>query len=116
VNIDLLKRLCETPGIPGREERVRELVLKEVKGLFDEVETDPMGSLICRRRPRPRKGGKKATSKRGSSNGSRNGHATKVMLLAHMDEIGFYVSHVDSKGWIWLNPAGGFDGACDPAP
>jgi endoglucanase len=106
VNIDLLKRLCETPGIPGREERVRELVLKEVKGLFDEVTTDPMGSLICRRSPRT--GGKSAGKKNGKRSG-RNGHATKVMLLAHMDEIGFYVSHVDSKGWIWLNPAGGFD-------
>jgi putative aminopeptidase FrvX len=101
LNIDLMKRLCETPGIPGREERVRALVQKEVKGLFDEVSTDPMGSLICRRAPR---GGKKG--KRGSGNGR---GATRVMLLCHMDEIGFYVSHVDSKGWIWVNPAGGFD-------
>jgi tetrahedral aminopeptidase len=95
MNIDLLKRLCETPGIPGREERVRKLIEREVKGLFDEVTTDPMGSLICRRGPRG-KGGKGKTP-------------TKVMLLCHMDEIGFYVSHVDAKGWIWVNPAGGFD-------
>jgi endoglucanase len=95
MNIDLMKRLCETPGIPGREERVRKLIEKEVRGLFDEVTTDPMGSLICRRAPRGKgKNGKKPT---------------KVMILCHMDEIGFYVSHIDSKGWIWLSPAGGFD-------
>jgi len=52
INVGLLKRLCETPGVPGREERVRALIEKEVKGLFDSVTTDPMGSLICRRGPR----------------------------------------------------------------
>jgi endoglucanase len=107
MNIDLLKRLCEAPGIPGREERVRELIQDEVKDLFDDIEVDPMGSLICRRAPR---GGKKGGGKKGKKNGAgSNGRATRVMLLCHMDEIGFYVTHVDSKGWIWLNPAGGFD-------
>ena len=42
MNIDLLKRLSETPGVPGREERVRELLIKELKGLADEVTTDPV--------------------------------------------------------------------------
>jgi endoglucanase len=95
-NLDLLKRLCETPGIPGREERVRALIEKEVKGLFDEVRTDPMGSLICTRHPRSKaKKGRKAP--------------TKVMFLCHMDEIGFYVKAIDDKGFVRLNPAGGFD-------
>jgi tetrahedral aminopeptidase len=93
VNLDLLARLCETPGVPGREERVRELIEAEVEGLFDEVETDAMGSLICTRRARGRGAGK----------------ATKVMLLCHMDEIGFYVAYIDDKGFIWIDPAGGFD-------
>ena len=52
MNVDLLARLCETPGVPGREERVRSLIEKEIEGLFDSVETDAMGSLICRRKPR----------------------------------------------------------------
>ncbi len=51
MNISLLRNLCETPGIPGREERVRDLVKKNIKGLFDTVTTDPMGSLICTRKP-----------------------------------------------------------------
>lgn len=98
-NIDLLKRLCETPGVPGREERVRELISREIEGLFDSVETDPMGSLICRRSPRAGKGKKKQPGAR----------PTRVMLLSHMDEIGFYVTAIDKNGFLWMNPAGGFD-------
>lgn len=102
LNIDLLKRLCETPGVPGREERVRALIEKEIKGLFDEVRTDPLGSLLCRRDPRP---GKSAKASRAKG----KDRPTRVMLLCHMDEIGFYVSHVDDKGFIYVNAAGGFD-------
>ena len=60
MNIDLLKRLCETPGVPGREERVRALIEEEIEGLFDSVEVDALGSLICRRSPRGGKGTRKA--------------------------------------------------------
>ncbi|MDY7110620.1 MAG: M20/M25/M40 family metallo-hydrolase [Planctomycetota bacterium] len=95
MQIDLLRRLCETPGASGREERVRELIKKQVKGLFDTIETDAMGSLICTRKP--------TATKRG------RGKATRVMIAAHMDEIGFYVRHIDENGFIWVNPAGGFD-------
>ena len=93
MNVDLLRQLCEIPGIPGREERVRAFIEKEVDGLFDSVETDAMGSLICRKKP----------------TGGGDDKATRIMLAAHMDEIGFYVRHIDEKGFIWLNPAGGFD-------
>ncbi|WP_432255635.1 M42 family metallopeptidase [Limimaricola sp. AA108-03] len=90
MNTDLLKRLCEMPGVPGHEHRVRDLITTEIEGLFDHVETDPMGSLICRR------------------DAATEG-APKIMLLCHMDEIGFLVSHVDEKGFVWLQPVGGFD-------
>jgi putative aminopeptidase FrvX len=95
VNIDLLKRLCETPGVPGREHRVRALIASEIGDLFDSVETDPMGSLICRRNARPA--------------GSANGDPQRVMLLCHMDEIGFLVSNIDKEGFIRVSPVGGFD-------
>ncbi|MFT3685380.1 MAG: M20/M25/M40 family metallo-hydrolase [Phycisphaerales bacterium] len=105
MNVDLLKRLCETPGVPGREERVRALIEEEVEGLFDEVRTDPMGSLICRRGPRM--GKKKGGGGGGAARGG-NG-ATKVLMLCHMDQIGFYVRHIDDKGFLRVNAAGGFD-------
>ncbi len=90
MNIDLLKALCETPGVPGHEERVRDLIEAEVKGLFDEVHQDAMGSLHC-----VRKGKGKSPE--------------RIMLLCHMDEIGFLVSHITDKGFLYLQPVGGFD-------
>ena len=90
MNTDLLKRLCETPGVPGHEHRVRDLITAEIEGLFDEVTTDPMGSLLCRRDAKGKK-------------------APRVMLLCHMDEIGFLVSHITKEGFIHLQPVGGFD-------
>jgi len=105
MNVELLKRLCETPGVPGREERVRALIEREVDGLFDEVTTDPMGNLICRRGPRT--GKKKGAGGKGGGAGS--GRPTRVLLLCHMDQIGFYVRHIDDKGFIRVNNAGGFD-------
>ncbi|MFC5587184.1 M42 family metallopeptidase [Nitratireductor kimnyeongensis] len=93
MNTELLRKLCETPGAPGHETRVRALIEKEIEGLFDEVRTDPMGSLLCVRKPR-----KKV-----------KGDPLKIMLLCHMDEIAFLVTHVTEKGFLHLDPVGGFD-------
>ena len=90
MNTELLKKLCETPGVPGNEERVRELIVGEAEGLFDEVRIDAMGSLHC-----VRKGKGKSPE--------------RIMLLCHMDEIGFLVSHISDKGFLYLQPVGGFD-------
>lgn len=103
MNIDLLKRLCETPGVPGREERVRDLIRAEIAGLFDDVTTDAMGSLICRRGPRH------ASKSKGTKAKPPTGSPRRIMQLCHMDEIGFHVRHIDDKGFIWVDPAGGFD-------
>ena len=90
MNLDLLKRLCETPGVPGHEHRVRDLITSEIKGMFDAVTTDPMGSLLCRRDAKKK-------------------DAPRIMLLCHMDEIGFLVSHISKDGFVYLQPVGGFD-------
>ncbi len=90
MNLTLLKALCEMPGVPGNEHRVRDLIMGEITDLFDHVDTDAMGSLLCRR-------------------DATKADAPKVMLLCHMDEIGFLVSHIDKKGYLYLQPVGGFD-------
>lgn len=93
--MEFLKKLTETPGVPGREERVRDLILAETKGLFDETRIDPMGNLICRKKPGIAGGKKQATE--------------KVLLACHIDEIGFYVRAIDDKGRLRVQNAGGFD-------
>ena len=89
---ELLEKLVVTPGVAGREDRIRDVVAKEMKPLVDELSVDVMGNLVGHRKPRK---GKKGLT---------------VMLAAHMDQIGFYVRHVDSKkGFIRFVTAGGFD-------
>ncbi len=95
MNIALLKTLSEVTGVPGREERVREIVQRELKGLVDEVRIDALGNLIAL---------KHATVKPKKSSSVR-----KVMLSAHMDEIGFMVKFIDDKGFLRVQQLGGFD-------
>lgn len=76
----LVKRLSEAYGPSGSEERVREIVRDEIKGYVDQVRVDALGNLIAHRR--------------GSG-----GHRKKLMLSAHLDEIGVMVSFIDSRGF-----------------
>jgi endoglucanase len=87
LNLELLKNLSEVAGIPGWEDRVRDLVNKELKGVVDDVRMDALGNIIAHK---PSKG-------------------PKVMIAAHMDEIGFYVKHIDDKGFLRVQNVGGFD-------
>lgn len=88
INTDLLNKICTTPGAPGFEQKVRELVINEVKDLVDEVEVDNMGNVYA--------------IKRGTGD-------KRVMIGAHMDEIGFIVTHIDDNGFIRFHTLGGFD-------
>ena len=92
MNLQLLKTLSEASGVPGREERVRKVLERECKALFDEITVDTMGSLIATKRPK-----------------AKNGKPKRVLLACHIDEIGFYVKHVDEKGFVRVQSAGGFD-------
>ena len=89
INIELLSKTCETAGAPGFENRVRELVLSNIKPHVDSIEIDNMGNVIA--------------LKKGKSD------AKKVMIGAHMDEIGFIVTHIDPNGFVKFHPLGGFD-------
>lgn len=88
LNLSLLKAICEAPGVSGYERRIRELILREVKGLADEVKVDNMGNVMAIVKGKDPK---------------------RVMVAAHMDEIGFIVNHIDDKGFIRFLPLGGFD-------
>jgi tetrahedral aminopeptidase len=89
INVPLLARICEEAGAPGFEHRVRKLVLEEMKGHADELSVDNMGNVYALKRG-------KDSSKR-------------VMVAAHMDEIGFIVKHIDDKGFVKFHTLGGFD-------
>jgi len=89
INIELLRRLCQTPGIAAHEDAMAQVVTAELGPLVDEVRSDALGNVIA--------------VKRGQG-------GPRVMLAAHMDEIGFLVRHVDDKGFVRIHPVGGFDG------
>lgn len=84
--MDLLRRLMELPGPSGDEWRVRELIKKEITPYVDEIYTDKFGNLITHSK----------------------GKGAKVMLVAHMDEIGLMVKSIDNFG-ISCSEVGGFE-------
>lgn len=88
IDVQLLKNICEAPGVSGFEQRIRSLILDELEGLVDETSIDNMGNVIAIKRGNERK---------------------KVMIAAHMDEIGFIVNHIDEEGFLRFLPLGGFD-------
>jgi putative aminopeptidase FrvX len=89
-----LKQLTETPGVPGREERVRELIRKHTRGWWDKLEEDAIGNLIGFVKAAKRKRGQREKS---------------VIISCHIDQIGFYVRSIDENGFLRIAPAGGFD-------
>ncbi len=104
---ELLRRLTEAPGVPGREERIREIVLEETAGMWDDTRVDNMGNLICFKAAAAvqRSARRPAATKPGGDGRA----APRVMLACHMDEIGFYVRYIDDDGRLRIMNAGGFD-------
>lgn len=84
---ELIRRLSETYGPSGSETKVRQLIEEEIRPLSDQVRVDAMGSLIA--------------LKKGDGSG------LKVMLAAHMDEIGVIITHIDEKGFLRFGAVGG---------
>ncbi len=87
MNIPLLKELTEARGVSGQEDAIRVIVQRELGGLCS-ISTDAMGNMIC--------------VKKGSGN-------KKVMIAAHMDEIGFVVKHIEKEGFLRIHTIGGWD-------
>ncbi len=90
MSFELLKTLCSTPAIPGREHDFRRVVEQELLPLCDEHYVDAMGNAFF--------------LKKGSAAKPR-----KVMIAAHMDEISFVVRYVSKEGFLYFQPLGGFD-------
>ena len=78
--IDLIQKLSGIYGPSGNEELVSEAIRKEIESYVDEIDIDVMGNLIA--------------VKKGTGDGKR------VMLAAHMDQIGLMVTHIDEKGFL----------------
>ena len=83
--MELLNKLTMCFGPSGREENIRELIKSEAEKYADEIYTDTLGNLIVRK-----------------GNGGK-----KIVILAHMDEIGIVVTYKDDKGFLRFAPVGG---------
>ncbi len=91
MNFELLKELSQAWGVSGREKNVREIILREIRPLADEIKVDNIGNIIALKR------------------GTDGENSKKIMLAAHMDEIGVQVKKIlpDGRiklcrvGWIW---------------
>jgi putative aminopeptidase FrvX len=88
--IKLLEKLSNVIGVSGDESAVRKIVYEEIKLVVDDIKTDVMGNVIA--------------TKRGKGN-----DLPKVMLAAHMDEVGFMLTHDDEKGLFRFSLVGGMD-------
>jgi len=87
-DFELLTELTEAHGVPGYEDRIRELVRREFEDHVDEVRTDAMGNVV------------------GTIEGTGD---YSVAVAAHMDEIGFMVRNVTEEGFVQLDALGGWD-------
>lgn len=96
LRLNLLMELSNLPGVPGQEDAVRACVLRELDGVADDVRVDALGNVIARRAGTAGKGRRAAPRER-------------VMVSAHMDEIGFLVRFVDDRGFLRVQALGGFD-------
>ena len=99
---ELLRRLTNASGVPGREERIREIVSQATRGVWDQTRVDAMGNLICLKKAALRS----STSQKSTR---KNADPQKVMIACHMDEIGFYVRYIDDDGRLRVQNVAGFD-------
>lgn len=88
--LDTLKTLCYLSGVSGFEDEVRDYILERVMPYADEIATDPMGNLMVFKR------GRVSTPER-------------VMLCAHMDEVGLIITGINEEGCLRFSCVGGID-------
>ena len=86
--VSLLRELTDAHGVVGFEGSVRDILRREWAGLLTELRTDGLGNLL------------------GTLAGSSD--SPRVLLMAHMDEVGFLVRYIDDDGFIYFNNVGGY--------
>src|SRR5579863_4192541 len=84
----LLQRLIASPSPSGFEQKAQQVVREAVQAYADEVRTDVHGNVIASLNP--------------------NGYP-RVLLTAHIDELGFLIRYIDDQGYLYFAPIGGFD-------
>jgi tetrahedral aminopeptidase len=84
----LIQKLVELVGPSGYEHAVRDFVRSEIEGQVDEIRVDAMGNLIARK-------------------GSKSAGGMRIMMSAHMDEIGVIATHIDEHGFVRFTTIGG---------
>ena len=89
-SLELLKKLCLARGVSGNECEVRDIILKEIAPYADKTDVTPLGNIIAF------KSGKKRAK-------------TKLMLSAHMDEVGLVITHITDGGLLKFDTVGGID-------
>ncbi|MDQ7779904.1 MAG: M42 family metallopeptidase [Planctomycetota bacterium] len=87
--MQLLRQLSETHGVAGNEKAVRDLIWSEIKTRVDSKEVDAMGNLIVTKKGRKSR--------------------PRIMLAAHMDEVGLMVVNIDKQGMLKFRAVGGLD-------
>lgn len=90
LDMKLLKRLCKCDGISGDEGEVRKLIIEEIKPYADSITVDNLGNLIVHKQ-------------------GKNRAKSKLMLSAHMDEVGLMVTDITSDGYLKFDEVGGID-------
>ncbi len=87
---ELLKKYCDILGPSGMEDEIRNAIIQDIAPYNCQYEIDPNGNLIVFKK------GKKPRNK-------------KVLISAHMDEVGFMVKYIDEEGYLWFDALGGID-------
>jgi tetrahedral aminopeptidase len=88
--IKLLEKLCQASAVSGDESEVRALVLEQIRPTADEINIDAMGNILAIRK-------------------GKGQNRLRVMLAAHMDEVGFMLTSVDDEGFFRFEIVGGID-------
>jgi len=91
-SFDFLRQLLETPSASGSEQAIQEIVRNWARQYADEVRTDRHGNAIAVPHP-----------------SHPDSHTPRIMLAGHCDQIALMVMHIDSDGFLYIQPIGGWD-------